>query len=482
MGTVLPCSDASAVRQREERTMKEIIINKTGKTHIRDRKACEDAYFAESHNGVYVLADGVSSVEYGGVGAKTLCNTLGETLCCSEWKRMLADRPVQEVRENVCHVIDHVLSNLSNKYGTGKDAFASTLLAFVRTGSTACLLHAGDGCIFGLPATGLNVKASVLSYPDNDDAGGVYQAGHPEQKQRMRVIRINLSDFSQILLATDGFSNAYLMEEFQGLDCKALEAVFKVESSDEMEALIQRRHIEERRIGDDISCVLLKNETCNAEVPNPTASKEKEERDILHSSIAPGSPSEAASWVPFTESVQDLSPADVPSKKEQPVSRLSITSSAKTEKEQQAASVSHSADISKKRTATSKTVITALFFATAILFAIFTSSRLSQLEQQMNDQKHELSGAVSQLQSLIDCQQTETVTSLTESTTAVLPETTGAAYETEEYPSAETTEPAATTDAAAVSLPVSAEEETTVNNIPANRMHETTNANERLVG
>ena len=92
---------------------------------------------------------------------------------------------------------------------------------------------------------------------------------------------IRLNDFAQILLATDGFSDAYLMSSFQGMDCDALTEVFKANTETEMEAIIERRHYKERQIGDDISCILLKNEQSSIETAAAVPMEELLERETL---------------------------------------------------------------------------------------------------------------------------------------------------------------------------------------------------------
>ena len=396
--------------------MKEIIINKIGKLHLRDGKACEDACFTDRDSGVYVLADGVSSEENGGKGAEILCRTLGKLLSKDESKRILTIYPADEIRSSICLVIDRVLDNLAKAHNSDRDAFASTLLAFVRTSeTTACLIHAGDGCIFALPATGRQVKASVLSYPDNDSAGRVYHAGHPEQKYRMRIVHIRLNDFAQILLATDGFSDAYLMSSFQGMDCDALTEVFKANTETEMEAIVERRHYKERQIGDDISCILLKNEQSSIETAAAVPMEELLERETLSDTClrsdsknetmqnkqAAGNPDEAAakrqtgSENPTTYEERRCPTDAVPNAEnqtEQPANIGPPPAPCKTPK-------MHSSVFM---------VVTALFFAFTVLFAVFISNHMSQLDGRIDEQNSILDAISSTLQSLVDERMTET--------------------------------------------------------------------------
>lgn len=236
--------------------MKYIKINQKGKAHKNGK--CEDAFFISADETVFCLADGVSNSRYGAAGANHIVNACGKAFLSPDFKDLLKNESVEVVRNSVCNIIDNALTKLCKKANErDKEAFASTFLAFIKTDENdVTLIHAGDGAIFGKPKTDQMYFATVLSYPDNTPDGKVYSAGHPEQRNRMRVIRIKPDDYDSIMLCTDGFSEAYLVPSFQAYNIDAITEAFKVRSEAELAELVHREHICERDISDDISCIL----------------------------------------------------------------------------------------------------------------------------------------------------------------------------------------------------------------------------------
>lgn len=242
--------------------MKYISINQTGLAHRNGE--CEDAIYINPDKTVFCLADGVSNSKYGAIGAKQLVNSLGKHFGTSECKNLLFNGTVDEVRTEICSIINHSLKELCEKSGESNiEVFASTFLALVKTDANdIALIHAGDGAIFGQPRTTQKSFATILSYPDNTPDGKVYSAGNPEQISRMRVLRIRSTDYDSIMLCTDGFSEAYLVPSFQAYDIDSISDAFRVKNNEELSALVNREHIYKRNISDDISCII-----CKAGVP-----------------------------------------------------------------------------------------------------------------------------------------------------------------------------------------------------------------------
>ena len=238
--------------------MNYVSINQRGTAHKNGE--CEDALFVSQDKTVFCLADGVSNSRYGAVGAKLVVTELGKRFKTLKYKRLLNTGSVEEVRIEICKVIDEVLVLLCKKYNeTDKDAFASTFLALVQTDSNnITILHAGDGAVFGQPKTNQKNFATILSYPDNDSDGSVYSAGNSDQVNRMRVIRLKTDDYNSLMLCTDGFSEAYLVPSFQAYNVDSITKAFEAKSNEELQRLVYREHICERGISDDISCVICR--------------------------------------------------------------------------------------------------------------------------------------------------------------------------------------------------------------------------------
>ena len=236
--------------------MKCIKINQKGKAHKNGK--CEDALFINLDNTVFCLADGVSNSRYGAEGANYVVETCGKAFSSPDFKDLLKNESVEVVRNAICKIIDNTLEKLCIKANErDKEVFASTFLALIKTGENdVTLIHAGDGAIFGRPKTEQTYFATILSYPDNTPDGKVYSAGHPEQRNRMRIIRVKIDDYDSIMLCTDGFSEAYLLPSFQAYNINAITEVFNVKNEAELAELVQREHIFERDISDDISCIL----------------------------------------------------------------------------------------------------------------------------------------------------------------------------------------------------------------------------------
>lgn len=240
-----------------------ISINKTGKMHINDSKGCDDAVYISALGDIICVADGVSNSEFGGIGAKTLVKGLGQYFSVEANKKMLETDNSNDVRLNVCCIIDRILARLCKKNNLqNPEAFSSTFLAMIKTSdNNITVLHAGDGCIVGQPTTSQESSISIISCPDNSPSGKVYSAGHAEQKNRMRVLHLNPNDYTAILLCTDGFSDPYLDPSSQAFDMQEFSRVFHITSDIELEQLVSAFHIGSFNITDDISCVIYRNKS-----------------------------------------------------------------------------------------------------------------------------------------------------------------------------------------------------------------------------
>lgn len=235
--------------------MKYISINQTGSGH----KNCEDAIYISEDETVFCLADGVSCSHFGREGARAVVTKIGRKMRSSEYKSLLLNGSVQEIRAAVCNDVQALLKELCVKYEvTDTKLFASTFIALVKLDKeNIVLIHAGDGAIIGQPNTTQHYSATILSYPDNTPDGKVYCVGDSLQLERMRIIHVRASNYKKLILATDGFTDAYIIPSFQSFSVDSLIDVFKVNSSNKLKELVQRDHIFEKNITDDISCIIF---------------------------------------------------------------------------------------------------------------------------------------------------------------------------------------------------------------------------------
>ena len=234
--------------------MKYLTLNLQGRAHRYDRRPCEDAISISADATVFCLADGVSHSSRSREGAQFRTEKIQKWLANPRVKAAFATLPASDIRKHVCRQLNALDSALCSRIpGSSPEDFASTLLCAVELdASTICLIHCGDGMIFGFPNTAQKTPV-ILSMPDNAAGGAVYYAGHPEQRSRMRVFRIRKDEYSCILLGTDGFTNPYFRYPFNSyLDL--LEKLIAAESAEEFRKLSEEQH---KQISDDISCIWI---------------------------------------------------------------------------------------------------------------------------------------------------------------------------------------------------------------------------------
>lgn len=246
--------------------MKHKEVNLQGSFHAYEGRPCEDSIVFDEAAGVYVVADGVSSASDGGKGARLRARGMAQWLANASVKELLLKGPAATIRSEVVCVLKTIDTAILDKLpGREKSDIASTLLCAVDLGGTICLIHCGDGVIFGVPAAE-QTSVVILSAPDNAANGAVYYSGHPDQKERMRIIRVRSDDFSKLVLATDGFGNVYFEYPFvSNLDLlgELLDA-----PADDFDRLLTEHH---KGVGDDISCIIL--ETGAKETKTITAAR-----------------------------------------------------------------------------------------------------------------------------------------------------------------------------------------------------------------
>ena len=240
--------------------MEHKVINIQGRRHIHDHTPCEDAFSVSDDATVFCLADGVSNSSMGGEGAKCRAAEMQKWLAHAHVKSAFEALSSDSIRAHVYNqlqAIDEMLC--ATVPGSRPEDFASTLLCAVELNATTmCLIHCGDGVIFGFPNTAQKTPV-ILSGPDNAAGGAVYYAGHPEQRTRMRVFRICKTDYSTILLGTDGFTDPYFRYPFNA-DFDLLENLISTNSAESFDALFEEHH---KDITDDISCILIET-ACEA--------------------------------------------------------------------------------------------------------------------------------------------------------------------------------------------------------------------------
>lgn len=240
--------------------MEHKVINIQGRRHIHDHTPCEDAFSVSDDATVFCLADGVSNSSMGGEGAKCRAAEMQKWLAHAHVKSAFEALSSDSIRAHVYNQLQAINEMLcATVPGSRPEDFASTLLCAVELNATTmCLIHCGDGVIFGFPNTAQKTPV-ILSGPDNAAGGAVYYAGHPEQRTRMRVFRICKTDYSTILLGTDGFTDPYFRYPFNA-DFDLLENLISTNSAESFDALFEEHH---KDITDDISCILIET-ACEA--------------------------------------------------------------------------------------------------------------------------------------------------------------------------------------------------------------------------
>ena len=249
--------------------MEHKVINIQGRSHIHAHTPCEDAFSVSDDATVFCLADGVSNSSMGGEGAKYRAAEMQKWLAHAHVKSAFVALSSDSIRAHVYNQLQAIVEMLcASVPGSRPEDFASTLLCAVELNETTmCLIHCGDGVIFGFPNTAQKTPV-ILSGPDNAAGGAVYYAGHPEQRTRMRVFRICKTDYSTILLGTDGFTDPYFRYPFNA-DFDLLENLMSTNSAESFDALFEEHH---KDITDDISCILIETGCeAGASAPIPQA-------------------------------------------------------------------------------------------------------------------------------------------------------------------------------------------------------------------
>ena len=229
-------------------------INWCGLKHTHNNKPCEDAVSISNDGRVFCLADGVSSCPNGRQGAEAYTSSVRDWLAKSEVQSGFAKLAAAEIRTFVADKITGIGERLCEKFHSNDPGdFAATLLCAVELSETTmCLIHCGDGMIFALPS-GEGARPVILSMPDNSPNGAVFEAGCPEQRKRMRILRVYKEDYAQILLGTDGFTDAYFRyPAFSRMDL--LERLFSTQTQADFISMAKEQHQE---VADDISCIRI---------------------------------------------------------------------------------------------------------------------------------------------------------------------------------------------------------------------------------
>ena len=230
------------------------IVNQQGRKNIHFGTPCEDCVAFSREYNVFCLADGVSNSVYGGEGASVRVQDMEEWLSSLDVRKQLHTLPLKELRPILWAKFCDIRVKLTAAYpGSEPSSFASTFLAAVDVSpSTLCLIHCGDGMIFGVP-NAKEARPTILSMPDNHELGMVYDVDHPDQAARMRILRIKKEDYSCVLLGTDGFTDAYFRYPYTS-NLDGLENLLFCQGEEEFQDLLAKQHTE---TSDDISCILL---------------------------------------------------------------------------------------------------------------------------------------------------------------------------------------------------------------------------------
>lgn len=229
-------------------------INRKGLSHER----CEDSIYVDNINRVYVVCDGVSNSINGAEGAKALCLYIGEKLSHENAKSYLAHKNVQDIRKTIVGLIKQCTDLTTQRLACRPNDIASTLIVVSVYNDIATVIHAGDGAVYAAPEVYEDETPLLVSYPDNDAKQRVFPAASPFQLERMRVIRLQTSDVKCIAFGSDGFTDAFLRPHTCGFDGYGLHEVFKINNNDELEELIENKHLKRPAITDDISAVIIK--------------------------------------------------------------------------------------------------------------------------------------------------------------------------------------------------------------------------------
>ena len=211
---------------------KVIAASITGPAHSQKKQSCQDycRYAVDGRNIVAAVADGAGSAKYGKIGARIICETVGD---------LLANAEFSDIRRTIVKASEVSRGTLlrhrynKTKSEEGINDFAATLVGTVCNGRQGLFFHIGDGAALALDEH--NPENFVASRPENGlFACETYFYTMDDWRENLRFTAFENAD--AIFLMSDGVTGFAFSKDFRRIEKRFIYPIHEYLSNETQKA------------------------------------------------------------------------------------------------------------------------------------------------------------------------------------------------------------------------------------------------------